>query len=113
LIALPHDPTHSTIYILLKSPPIPQTVDVQWHIFAQPKNSYFLVGNMVIFRWGQSIDRFREQQLSVTYVDKPKAKPTYSALTLNDNRVMADSEPLIYGFPDLDPVITTLMQDGQ
>lgn len=113
LVALKHDDTHSTIYIVLSSAPIPQTLDLQWHVFAQPKNSYFTYGNVVVFRWGQSLDSFRTQQLSVTYVPDPKQKPVWSKLSLKANRVMADNEPLIYGYMNLDPVLNRLIEQAK
>jgi hypothetical protein len=113
LIVLKHDDTHATIYILLSAPPIPQTVDIQWHVYAQPKNSYLVVNNVIIFRWGQSVESFRSQQLTVTYVAEPKEKPLYSKLSITDNRVRADEDPLMYGYLNLDPVILTLAKGSK
>jgi hypothetical protein len=113
LIALKHDDTHATIYILLSAPPIPQTVDIQWHVYAQPKISYHVANNVIIFRWGQSVESFRSQQLTVTYVAEPKQKPLYSKLSISDNRVKADEDPLMYGYFNLDPVILTLAKESK
>jgi hypothetical protein len=110
LIALEHDASHGTIYVLLSLPPIPQTVDVQWHVFAQPKNAYFLQGNVLVFRWGQSIPSFRAQQLTVTYVAEPKEKAAYSRLSKQTGRVYADDKPMIYGYANLDPVVERFLR---
>jgi hypothetical protein len=112
LVALKHDDTHSTIYIVLSSAPIPQTLDLQWHVYAQPKNSYFTYDNIVVFRWGQLLDSFRMQQLLVTYVADPKQKPVWSKLSLKANRVIAGNEPLIYGYMKLDPVFNRLIEQA-
>ena len=113
LVGLKHDDSHSTIYVVLSAPPIPQSVDLQWHVYAQPKGSYFMFDNIVVFRWGQSLDSFRTQPLSITYVPKPKQKPVWSKLSLTGDRAMADDEPLIYGYPDLDPVMIKLIEDAK
>jgi hypothetical protein len=113
LIALRHDDTHATIYILLSSPPIPQTVDVQWHVYAEPKTSYNVVNNVLIFRWGQSVESFRTQQLTVTYVADPTQKSLYSKLSINDNRVSADEDPLVYGFLNLDPIVLEMAKQSK
>jgi hypothetical protein len=113
LVALKHDDSHVTIYVILSSPPIPQTLDLQWHVFAQPKNSYFIYGNVLMFRWAQSVESFRTQALTVTYVPMPKQKPIGSKLSLRGNRVFMDEEPLIYGYPNLDPVFLRLVEEAK
>jgi hypothetical protein len=90
----------ASVYVLLRSAPIPQSVQVQWHVYSQPKNSYFVTGNVLHFRWGQSAGSFRQQQLSVTYVTDPKpAGKLRETLSERNGVPYADEEPLTPAYP--------------
>lgn len=113
LVAVKHDDTHVDVYVSLDSPPIPQTVDLQWHVFAQPKDSFMIYGNVLIFRWGQSLEVFRSHPLTITYVPMPKQNSIDGELSLKDSRVFIGSEPLIYGYYNLDPVFVRLVKQAK
>jgi hypothetical protein len=80
--------------LLLSATPIPGTLQLQYHIFSQPPNSYVSLHNMVIFYWGQSRDALEAQQLSVSYFPDKGDKEQIKSLSEHDGRVFADDEPL-------------------
>ncbi len=86
------DTTHVSVYMLLKDPPILQTLQLQWHIYVQPKASYRMIGNVVVFRWGQSVENLRTQIMEVSYVPDPSSKEKrFAVLSVKDGNVFADS----------------------
>jgi hypothetical protein len=83
------------VYMLLKSAPIFQTVQINYRIFVQPKSSYHLNGNLLMFFWGDPSDNLKQFALEVSYVPDPTYKgPTYSALSLKDGHIFADKMQL-------------------
>lgn len=91
----PSGGNRTVVFLLLKSSPIPETLQLQYHIFAQPPNSYFSLHNIVIYFWGpQSPDGLKEQQLSAFYFPDKSDKDLITALSEHDGRVFADGEPL-------------------
>lgn len=91
----------ATVYILLKKTPIPQTLQLQYHVFSQPPNSYFNIHNLVVFSWGDPADRLRANQLSVSYFPDEGDKELIGVLSAKNGRVYADSEPFFrIGEPD-------------
>jgi hypothetical protein len=85
----------AVVYMLLKSAPIFQTVQINFHIFVQPKSSYRLSGNVVIFYWADPADNIKAFPIEVSYVPDPTYKgPVYSALSVNGGHIFADSMQL-------------------
>jgi hypothetical protein len=63
------------VFFVLDSVPIFQTVKLQYYIYAQPPNSYFpCVNNVLCFFWGDSEEKLRERNFSITYVADPTKK---------------------------------------
>lgn len=85
---------HVEVYILLTQPPIFQTLQLQWHIYVQPKNSYVTVSNVLIFKWGQSLDALKPNVLIVSYVPNPRAPTNFKQLSVKDGIVYADGQAL-------------------
>lgn len=84
------------VFILLKSAPIYQTIEVKWHVFSQPHGSYGLSNNVLIFSWGDPAANLKQYPLEVTYVPDPTSKnPAFKALSLKDNAVFADDTKLM------------------
>jgi hypothetical protein len=85
------------VYMLLTDIPIPQSVQIQFHIFTQPRNSYVVSRNVVIFFWADPAESLKQHPLLVSYVADPNAqeKP-FKTLLLNKDRVFADSVQLPY-----------------
>ena len=103
-----HSDNQVTLYALLPEVPIPQTLQLQYHVAVQPRISYYTDGNLVIFRWAEDEARLRSRAMAFTYVPDPTSSPKYSKLERRGNRAFADGRPLMYGFPDQDPVIQKL-----
>ena len=77
--------------MLLKSAPIFQTVQINYRIYVQPKSSYHLNGNLLIFVWGDPADNLKQFPLEVSYVPDPTYKgPIYSSLSVKDGHIFAD-----------------------
>ncbi len=76
--------------MLLKSAPIYQTIQINFHIFVQPKSSYFVSGNQLTFLWGDPPDNLKQWPLEVSYVPNPTYDgPIYKELTVTDKGISA------------------------
>jgi hypothetical protein len=94
---------NTVVYMLLPSTPIPGTLQLQYHIFVQPPNSYGNLHNVVIFSWGDPVDSLKQKQMSVSYFPDSSDKDLIHALSEKDGRVYADDQPLPkFGMPDPD-----------
>lgn len=82
------------IFILLDQVPIWQTLQIQWFIYVQPKRSYVIRGNLLIFRWGDDLQKLNEKPLEVTYVPDPLAKPKFNSLDKVDNQIFLDGKKI-------------------
>jgi hypothetical protein len=84
------------VFMLLKSPPIYQTLELKWRVASQPRNSYNVSNNVVTFYWGESADGLRQFSMEVTYVPDPTSKTApFKTLSLKDNGVFADETKLM------------------
>src|SRR5262249_21304728 len=52
----------SVVLLLLSSVPVPQTLQLQYKIFAQPPNSFFTIRNLVVFSWGDPLGNLKSDQ---------------------------------------------------
>jgi hypothetical protein len=78
------------VHMLLKSAPIYQTIQINFHIFVQPKSSYFVSGNDLVFMWGEAPDNLKQWPLEISYVPDPTYHGTiYKELTVQNNTVSA------------------------
>jgi hypothetical protein len=84
----------ATVYLLLSDSPILQTTQLQWKVFAQPRNSYFTLHNLLIFAWGDPAQNLNDGQLSVAYFPDKSDKELIKSLSDRDGRAFADGEPL-------------------
>jgi hypothetical protein len=83
------------VYLLLGSVPIDQTVQLKWRVASQPRNSYNIRNNLVMFFWGESAEGLRQFPLEVTYVPDPTSKTApFKTLVLKDNAIFADETKL-------------------
>lgn len=55
------------VILRLQKVPIPQSVRLQYHIYAQPPNSYGGYRNLVFFIWGEDIKALKDKQLYIFY----------------------------------------------
>jgi hypothetical protein len=84
------------VFMLLKSAPIYQTIELKWHVFSQPHGSYGLLNNVLIFSWGDPADNLKQHPLEVTYVPDPTSKdPAFKGLSVKDSAVFADDKKLM------------------
>ena len=83
-------------FLLLKSVPIYQTIEVKWRVFSQPRGSYGMTNNVLIFSWGESADNLKQFPLEVTYVPDPTSKSTvFKSLSVKGKSVFADETKLM------------------
>ncbi len=97
-MAISHEENKHSVYILLEDTPIWQTIQIQWHVAVQPKASYKVNNNLIMFRWGDSLNKLKSKALSVTYVADPFKKTKYESLSKKEERIFADNIPLGYAF---------------
>jgi ribosomal protein S17E len=87
------------VFLRLQEAPIPQTLQVQFNIYVQPKMSYGVLNgfpNVVYFNWGDPAENLKPFPLAVTYIpDKSLASSLVKALSIKGNTVYADGKPLI------------------
>jgi hypothetical protein len=77
--------------MLLKSAPIYQTIEVKWRVYSQPRGSYGVKNNMLIFGWGDPAESLKQYPSEATYVPNPTSNvPVFEALSVKDNAVFAD-----------------------
>jgi hypothetical protein len=83
------------VYILLNSSPIQGTVQLQWHVFSEPRGSYFaLVHNLLIDVWGDPPENLQQHPFEISYFPDTSDKDLIKTLSVKDGRVYADGEPL-------------------
>ena len=86
----------ATVFMLLKSAPIYQTIEVKWRVFSQPHSSYAVVNNVLIFGWGDPAENLKQYPLEVTYVPDTTSKiAPFKTLSVKDNAVFADGTKLM------------------
>jgi len=96
VVIKPLSPNAAFVFMALKSVPIFQTIEVKWRVFSQPRGSYSVNNNVLIFSWGESAENLKQYPLEVTYVPDPSAKTQpFKTLTLKDNAVFADETKLM------------------
>ncbi len=80
------------VLLLLAQIPIRETLEIKFHIYSQPKDSYgVLRGNVVFFSWGDPLQALKQHPLEVTYVPDPTdTGPVFKALSVKENNVYAD-----------------------
>jgi hypothetical protein len=84
------------VFMLLKSAPIYQTIEVKFHVFSQPHGSYWLSNNILIFSWGDPATNLKQHMLEVTYVPDPTSKaPAFKSLSVRGNAVFADETKIM------------------
>jgi hypothetical protein len=95
----------AAVFLLLTQIPIEQTVDVKFHVYSQPKDSYHVLRqNLVLFSWGDPADSIKQHPLEVNYIPDATdtTTPSIKALSVKDNKVYADDE-VVMTFPSLAP----------
>jgi hypothetical protein len=92
------------IYILLNQTPVPGTLQIEYHVFVQPPNTYFQVAqNLFVFIWPEPVQNLVGKQLTVSYFGDASDKDLIKTLTYHDGRWFADDQPLMnIGHPDAD-----------
>jgi hypothetical protein len=94
IVVPPPSGKNTVVYLLLPSAPIQGTLQLQYHIFVQPPDSYMNIHNLVLFFWGDPADNLKQKQLSVSYFPDSSDKDLIHSLSLRDGRVFADDQPL-------------------
>ena len=90
--------------LLLSQTPIKETVQLQYHVFAQQPNTYFVLAhNLMMFFWGEPVTNLETKQISVSYFADLGDKELIRSLSEHDGRWFADDQPLPkFGEPDPD-----------
>lgn len=92
---MPQGLVKAVVFMLLPKAAILQTVQLNSHVYVQPKASYFLRGNLLTFVWGDSLGILTQWPLEVSYVPDPTYKGTlYKTLSIKDGHVFADDTQL-------------------
>jgi hypothetical protein len=93
----------TAVYIVLSSVPIAGTVQLQWGVYSQPRNSYVIFHNLLIAFWGDPPGELVNNAFDVSYFPDKGDTDTIKSLVFKDGRVFADGEPLPkFGHPDPD-----------
>jgi len=94
----------TVVYVLLHATPIQGTVQLQWGVFAQPRNSYIMVvHNLFVTFWADPPGSLANSAFNISYFPDTSDKDLIQTLSVKDGRVYADGEPLPkIGQPDPD-----------
>jgi hypothetical protein len=110
MVVIKHDDTHSSVYLLLQEVPIEGTLQLQYHVFTQPRTSYSEIRsndvpvNIVGFRWGEAATNLNDKGLIASYIGDPTAQiAPLKHLTVKEDRAYADGAPLPYMYPQYAP----------
>jgi hypothetical protein len=97
-------PGTTIVLLLLTATPLPNTLQLQYHVFAQQPTTYFMIAhNLVIFFWGESAANLENKQMSASYFADLSDTEIIHSLSEHDGRWFADDQPLQkYGQPDPD-----------
>jgi F0F1-type ATP synthase membrane subunit b/b' len=105
MVIIKHDETHASVYLLLKEVPIPVTLQLQYHVYLQPRQAYGVLSagdrltNVVAFRWGENADNLKDKGLTASYIGDPTANSAVvKILTVKGNHAYADDNRLPYVF---------------
>jgi hypothetical protein len=105
MVVIPPPPGENmtVVYMLLNKTPIPETVQIQWHVFAQQPTTFVSSQNPVVFFWGDPADNLKQHNLTVSYFPDESDKQMIKALSVRDGRVFADDQPMPkFNAPDAD-----------
>ena len=110
MVIIKHDDSHASIYLLLHEIPIEGSLQLQYHVFSQPKTSYEVLRsgdalvNVVGFRWGENSANLVGKILTASYIGDPTAQSAlFKSLTVKEDRAYADGVPLPYMYPQYEP----------
>lgn len=110
MVIIKHDDNHASVYLVLKEVPIEGTLQLQYHVYSQPKSSYFVLhsgdalSNVVGFRWGENAANLTGKGLTASYIGDPTAQTSHiKTLTVKDGRAYAGGAPIPYMFPEYEP----------
>jgi hypothetical protein len=83
------------VFLLLQKTPILNTIQLQYHVFTQQPNTYFILAhNLVVFFWGEPAANLTNKQISVSYFPDRSDRELIHSLSEHDGRVYADDQPL-------------------
>jgi len=86
----------ATVFMLLRSAPIYQTIELKFYISSQPRASYSPINNVLYFNWGDPPDNLKGHPLEVTYVPDPTSKVSpFKTLYIKNGAVFADETKLM------------------
>lgn len=95
---------NTVVLLLLSATPIPNTLQLQYHVFAQQPNTFMIIAhNLLMFFWGETPVNLENKQISASYFADLGDKETIQSLSEHDGRWFADDQPLPkFGQPDPD-----------
>jgi hypothetical protein len=95
VVAAPPGQSGAQVFMLLKGAPIFQTVQVQFYISVQPRYSYAINANVVVFNWGDPAEGLKAHPIEISYVPDPTYRGVvYSTLSVKEGHVLADGTQL-------------------
>jgi len=103
MIVLDHGDRKVSVYLLLSYVPIRQSLELQYHIYRQPRFSYWNIENLVILRWGDNPSRLYDKPLQVTYAKDKTIEATIKNISLRNGRAFADDRLIMFAYPEFEP----------
>lgn len=84
------------VIIRLESIPIEGSVKLQWHIYSQPPDSFFINKNVIYFKWGDPASKLNTKQTYVSYAADPSDNNLLGELKEVNGEIFA-GESKIFG----------------
>ena len=84
----PYNAPQGLVFLRLRDAPIPQTLQLQFLVSVQPKTSYNVLdgtANVIVFRWGDSVDSLKQHYIEVNYIADKSAASLVKTLSVKDH----------------------------
>jgi len=86
----------ASVFMLLTSAPIYQTIELKFYTSSQPRASYSPINNVLFFNWGDPPENLKAHPLEVTYVPDPTSKiPPFKTLYIKNGAIFADETKIM------------------
>jgi len=88
------------LYLLLPTPPLYETIQLQFNQTPSAAGSFFVYGNvLIVLIQKDAFLSLTQKQISVAYFPDPSNKLLFKSLALKDGKPYADSAPLPFVLP--------------
>ncbi|MFX0557133.1 hypothetical protein ACOCEA_10050 [Maribacter sp. CXY002] len=83
------DEEFAIIVFKLDAIPIPESVKLQYHIYAQPYEAFEINKNIIILRWGDNLKNLDKHDFYISYIQDPTAEKPYDDLKQEEGWIKA------------------------